>query len=296
MPKDKYSAVWVSHSSMGDFLKCPRAYFLHNVYKDPKTRRKMAIVSPAMSLGTAVHGVVEGLANFKTEERFQTKNEQGKTAPRDLLAEYEKEWAKVSGEKGGFKSAEEEAEWKARGAAMIERVAAHPGPLSNKTLKLKGGKDDMLPNFFLSEDENIILCGKIDWLEHVPEDDSVRVLDFKTGKHDESGESLQLPIYLLLLNELQRRKVSGASYWYLDREDDPKPVALPPLAEAREKVLKVAQEVKSAREKRAKGDKDAFVCPRGTKGCFACAPYEAILRGEAKALGVGEYNQDLFLI
>ena len=37
MAVDKYTAVWVSHSSMGDFLKCPRAYFLHNVYKDPKT-------------------------------------------------------------------------------------------------------------------------------------------------------------------------------------------------------------------------------------------------------------------
>jgi len=284
MAKDKYSAVWVSHSSMGDFLKCPRAYYLHNIYKDPKTRRKMSVVGPALSLGTAVHGVVEGLADFKAEERF---------AGRDLLAEYEKQWEKVSGEKGGFKNTEEEAEWKARGKVMIERVIAHPGPLVKKALKLKGGKNDMLPNFFLSEEENIILCGKIDWLEYVPEDDSVRVLDFKTGKRDEDGESLQLPIYLLLLHALQKRKVSGASYWYLDREDEPKPVELPSLDIAREKVLAVARAVKVAREN------GAFACPRvlaGNSPCFACAPYEAILRGEAKYLGVGEYNQDLFLV
>ncbi len=285
MAKDKYSAVWVSHSSMGDFLKCPRAYYLHNMYKDPKTRRKMSVVGPALSLGTAVHCVVEKLADFKAEERF---------SDRDLLAEYEKEWAKVSGEKGGFKSPEEEAEWKARGKVMIERVIAHPGPLLKKTLKLKGGKDDMLPNFFLSEDENIILCGKIDWLEYVPEDDSVRVLDFKTGKNDEKESSLQLPIYLLLLNELQRRKVSGAYYWYLDRAAAPESVELPSLEVAREKVLAVARAVKAAREK------GEFLCPRvatgGGKSCFACAPYEAILRGEAKYLGVGEYNQDLFLV
>lgn len=284
MAKDKYSAVWVSHSSMGDFLKCPRAYYLHNMYKDPKTRRKMSVVGPALSLGTAVHGVVEGLADFKAEERF---------AGRDLLAEYEKQWMKVSGEKGGFKSAEDEAEWKARGKAMIERVIAHPGPLVKKALTLKGGQNDMLPNYFLSEDENIILCGKIDWLEYVPEDDSVRVLDFKTGKREEEGESLQLPIYLLLLNELQKRKVSGASYWYLDRDDTPKPVELPSLDVAREKVLAVARAVKAAREK------GVFACPRvlaGGSPCFACAPYEAILRGEAKYLGVGEYNQDLFLV
>ncbi|MEI6345910.1 MAG: PD-(D/E)XK nuclease family protein [bacterium] len=284
MAKDKYSAVWVSHSSMGDFLKCPRAYYLHNIYKDPKTRRKMSVVGPALSLGTAVHGVVEGLADFKAEERF---------TGRDLLAEYEKQWAKVSGEKGGFKSVEDEAEWKARGEVMIERVIAHPGPLVKKALKLKGGQNDMLPNYFLSEDENIILCGKIDWLEYVPEDDSVRVLDFKTGKREEEGESLQLPIYLLLLNELQKRKVSGASYWYLDRDDEPKLVELPSLEVAREKVLTVARAVKAAREK------GVFECPRvlaGGSSCFACAPYEAILRGEAKSLGVGEYNQDLFLV
>ena len=141
----------------------------------------------------------------------------------------------------------------------------------------------MLPNFFLSEEENIILCGKIDWLEFVPTDDSVRVLDFKTGKRDEDGESLQLPIYLLLLNELQKRKVSGASYWYLDREDEPKSVELPSLDVAREKVLAVARAVKAAREK------GEFACPRviaGGSPCFACAPYEAILRGEARYLGV----------
>ena len=64
---DKYKAVWVSHSSMGDFLKCPRLYYLHNVYKNPKTGRKIAIVSPHMSLGVAVHNVLENLVNFKTE-------------------------------------------------------------------------------------------------------------------------------------------------------------------------------------------------------------------------------------
>jgi ATP-dependent helicase/DNAse subunit B len=60
--RDKYSAVWVSHSSMGDFLKCPYAYYLHNIYKDPKTGRKINIVNPSLSLGVAVHEVLEGLA------------------------------------------------------------------------------------------------------------------------------------------------------------------------------------------------------------------------------------------
>jgi ATP-dependent helicase/DNAse subunit B len=278
MAADKYSAVWVSHSSMGDFLKCPRAYFLHNMYKNPKTGKKMNIVSPALSLGQAVHEVVEGLGAFKAEERFTG----------DLLARFEEAWKKVSGRKGGFQTSEEEAEHKARGRAMIERVVKNPGPLKNKTVKLP--EREMLPNFYLSEDENIILCGKIDWLEYVPEDDSVRVLDFKTGKNEENSESLQLPIYLLLLKNLQKRKVSGAAYWYLDREDTPVAVDLPDADKAFESVLAVARQVKSAREKKE------FICPRGEKGCFACRPFEAILRGEAEYLGVGEYNQELYLV
>lgn len=278
MPGDKYSAVWVSHSSMGDFLKCPRAYFLHNIYKNPKTGKKMNIVNPALSLGQAVHEVVEGLADFKAEERFSG----------DLVQRFETAWKKVSGKKGGFQNPEEEAECKARGKAMIERVVKNPGPLKNKTVKLP--EKEMLPNYYLSEDENIILCGKIDWLEYVPEDNSVRVLDFKTGKHDEKEASLQLPIYLLLLKNLQKRKVSGASYWYLDRDDVPKTVELPDEKEAFESVLKVAREVKNAREKKE------FVCPRGAGGCYACKPFETILKGEAEYLGVGEYNQELYLI
>lgn len=277
----KYDAVWVSHSSMGDFLKCPRAYYLHNVYKNPDTGRKMTIVNPALSLGSAVHHTLEALKVLPVEERHA----------RDLLADFEKDWdALVSGKKGGFTSAEEEAEAKARGRAMIERVVKNPGPLARKTVRLKASKNDMPPNFVLDEKENIILCGLVDWLEYVPEDDSVRIIDFKTGKNEEDEDSLQLPIYLLLLNELQKRRVSGAAYWYLEKSDAPVEVALPDALEARDRVLAVARKVKEARVKKV------FECPRGESGCFACGPYEAILRGEAEYLGTGGYGQDTYRV
>ena len=80
---DKYKAVWVSHSSMGDFIKCPRAYYLHNVYKNPDTGRKITIVNPALTLGSAVHATLEALGTLPVEERLQ----------RDLVADFEKEWA-----------------------------------------------------------------------------------------------------------------------------------------------------------------------------------------------------------
>lgn len=275
MAQDKYSAVWVSHSSMGDFLKCPRLYYLHNMYKDPKTGNKISLVSPFMSLGVAVHEVLEGLANFKAEDRLK----------QDLLQAYEVAWSKVSGKKGGFKTEDEEAEFKVRGKRMIENVINDPKFLVNKTLKLP--REKMNPNFFLSDEHNIILNGLVDWIEYLPETDSLHIVDFKTGKKEESESSLQLPIYLLLCDALQKRKVTKASYWYLE-SDKIVEKELPNLEEARIAVMEVALKVKEAR------DKKEFKCPYGEAGCFGCKPYEAILKGEAVYIGIGGFNQDLY--
>ncbi|MDO8624161.1 MAG: PD-(D/E)XK nuclease family protein [bacterium] len=279
MAQDKYGAVWVSHSSMGDFLKCPRAYYLHNVYKDPKTGRKITLISPALSLGTAVHGTLEALKILPVEERLK----------HDLCADYEREWDSVSGKKGGFTDEAEEAEAKARGRAMIERVEKNKGPLAKKTVRLKESKNGMPPNFLFSEEDNIILCGLIDWLEYVEADDSIRIIDFKTGKHEESEDSLQLPIYLLLLEALQKRKVSGAAYWYLEKNDALTEMPLLNLRDARDKVLAVARKVKETREKKL------YDCPRGAGGCFACRPFESIVRGEAEYLGVSGFGADTYI-
>jgi ATP-dependent helicase/DNAse subunit B len=279
MAQDKYTAVWVSHSSINDFLKCPRLYYLHNVYKN-EMGKKINITSPAMSLGIAVHETLEGLAQYKTEERFF----------KPLEETFEENWVKVSGKLGGFRTAEEEALAKERGKNMILRVQNNPGPLAKRTVKLPPSKNNMPPNFFLSDEDNIILNGKIDWLEYIPEDDSIKVIDFKTGKNDESSDSLQLPIYTLLLNALQKRKVSGAAYWYVDKSDTPVNVSLPDVVDAKEKILSIAKRIKTAREK------GEFECPNGKEGCFACKPFEKILKGEAEFIGIGAYNQELYMV
>lgn len=276
---DKYSAVWVSHSSMGDFLKCPRLYYLHNMYKSPETGNKMSIVSPHMSLGVAVHEVLEGLGDYKAEDRMK----------RDLLKDYEEAWKKVTGIRGGFKTPEEEKEFKNRGEQMIRNVIKDPKFLPNKIIKLK--RETMNPNFYLSEEKNIILNGLVDWIEYLPESDSLHIVDFKTGKKEESDSSLQLPIYLLLCDALQKRLVTKASYWYLE-SDKIVEKELPDLDKARRDVLEVATKVKEAR------DKGEFKCPNGDKGCFNCLPYEKILRKDPslKFVGVGGFKQDLYVI
>lgn len=273
---DKYKAVWVSHSSITDFLKCPRLYFLRNVYKDPLTGRKFTIVTPPLALGQAVHEVVESLSSLPVEDRLTV----------SLRKRFDLAWEKVLGEKGGFKSHDEELEYKERGIKMLKGVEENPGPIIKKAIKIKA--DGGLPYYWLSLDDNIILCGKIDWIEYLEDVDSVHIIDFKTGKNEEDGESLQLPIYLLLATNTQKRSVKKASYWYLDQGAGMSQKELPDKTHAFERVFDVAKRMKLARQI------EHFKCQKD--GCFACRPFERVLRGEGKKVAVSEYGQDIFVL
>lgn len=273
MPQDKYKAVWVSHSSISDYIKCPKSYYLKNIYKDPKTGHKIALINPSLALGQVVHEVLDCLYRLKAEERFKG----------DIMSNFDQCWDKVTGQLGGFRDFLEEEEFKKRGKAMVQRVVENPGPLLNKAVRI----NQDLPNCYLSEEENIILCGKIDWLEY-NDDDSVNIIDFKTGKHEENAESLQLPIYMILVNKCQRRKINKMFYWYLDQEGKLVEVDLPDLEEAYSQVFTIAKEIKTARENMN------FLCPRN--GCFCCRPYQNVIDGKAIRVGLDNMKRDIYCI
>lgn len=273
---DKFTALWVSHSSISDFLKCPRAYYLKNIYKDPDSGRKFQITSAPLSLGSAVHEVVEALSEISTQDRFK----------QPLLEKFEEAWKKYRGKMGGFVSTNHEDEYKQQGRDMIRRIINNPGPLKNLSVKLKGD----LPQYWLSESDEIILCGKIDWLEYLPETDSVHVIDFKTSKQEEDKNSLQLPIYHLLVKNTQKRQVSKASYWYLRFSDELVEKELPNLDEAHQTIMNIARKMKTAKKL------GVFKCPNGEAGCLACRPLEQVLHGGAEHVGVGSYNRDIYIL
>lgn len=273
---DKFAATWVSHTSLSDFLKCPRAYYLNNVYRDPQTRHKIQLVTPALALGQTVHEVLESLSVLPTTERFR----------RSLLDRFSDSWKKVGGKRGGFRDEQEERAYRERGEAMLQRVQQNPGPLKEKAVKIKAD----LPQYWLSEQDEIILCGKIDWLEYLEEQDAVHIIDFKTGKREEDSASLQLPIYHLLVHNTQARKVAKVSYWYLQTDTELREMPLPDLLEAHERVLTVAKQVRLARKL------SLFKCPQGEKGCFSCRGLEKIIRGEAEFIGESSYHQDMYIL
>ncbi len=272
---DQYTAVWVSHTSISDFLQCPRAYYLKNVYKDPKTRHKIQLMSPPLALGQAVHSVLESLSVLTGPERFKE----------SLIVKLDRHWQKLAGKKGGFFNQEVEALYLERGRAMLQKVMDQPGPLANLAVKIK----EELPHYWLSEEEGIILCGKIDWLEYLKENDGVNIIDFKTSKNEENESSLQLPIYHLLVHNCQHRQVSKASYWYLETGKIVEKT-LPDLATAHAQILKIAKEMKLARQL------ERFKCPHGEAGCFACRPFEKIIQGKAEFVGENDYHQDIYVL
>lgn len=276
MAKDKYSALWLSHSSISDFLKCPRLYYLRNVYKDPKTGHKITVVKPALSLGQVIHEVIETISKQPKDKRLDI----------SLKKYFDQSWLKVTGKKGGFTKHDQEMEFKERGLKMIKNIEENPGPIIRDAIKIKS--EDGLPWYWFNEKENIILCGKIDWLEYLEKTNGVHIIDFKTGKNEESEESLQLPIYLLLASNLQKRKVEKASYWYLNSSKKPVEVKLPNIDRAYDQIYTVAKRIKLGRQI------NYFKCPKG--GCYACRDLERVLKGEGEKVGVSEYNQDIYLL
>lgn len=273
--KDKYSAIWVSHSSISDYLKCPRLYYLKNVYKHPKSGHKINIMQPPLALGKTVHKVIESLSVLPADRRFG----------RSLLDEYELLWKEVTGDLGGFKSKAEEEKTKENGRKMLQRVIDNPGPILKKAIKIR----QELPYFWISEEENIILCGKIDWLEYTEESDSIKIIDFKTGKYDEDPNSLQLPIYYLLVKNCQTKSISAAAYWYLDRDDKPRDVSLPDYEDSSKRVIEIAKHIAKARKL------ERFVCKR-KDGCIFCNQFEEVIAGKGKFIGVDDYNHDIYIL
>lgn len=267
-PPDKFQAVWLSHSSISDFLACPRGYYLKNIYKDPKTRHKIQQMAPALALGQIIHEIVEGLSQLPTDVRFK----------QSLLVSLKERWPKISGLKGGFTSTEQEQRFYQRGEAMLSKVMANPGPLTKLSVKLKAE----LPYYWLSESEELILCGKLDWLEYLSEIDSVHIIDFKTSKSEEKADSLQLPIYYLLAKNCQKRPVTKASYWYLEFGDGLTEKTLPNPGEATAQLLQIGKQMKLARQL------ERFRCPNGPSGCQVCQPFERILKGEGQLVGVSD--------
>lgn len=256
-PKTEYitNPIFVSYTSLSNFLKCPKSYFYKNIYKDSKTGNRIQITSPHLSLGSTVH---DGIKWFVDME--------GQVGRDQFIQKFRNLWLKYTGKRGGFSSREEEAVFGKRGLLMIDNFFKNFKVLEKKHLSIEFPK---YPLF-----ENVILMGNFDFIGE-KKDGTLHVLDFKTGVHDEE-DGIQLSIYAILAESNFAKEVTTASFWYLDRDDNPKAIVLDPLEPKLEWLIEKTKELKKALEE------DSWVCIKGDKVCFECQNYQAIIDGKGE--------------
>ncbi|MBI4036506.1 PD-(D/E)XK nuclease family protein [Candidatus Daviesbacteria bacterium] len=252
------NALFLSHTSMHDFLNCPRAYYLKNIYRDKKTGYKLQIASPHLSLGSVVHDVIKWLLEMQRQ-----------VSKKQLLDRFDNFWLKYSGKRGGFISKEEEESFKARGRKMMESFYESSKILGKMIPPMN------FPKYFL--DEDLVLTGNLDYVEELP-DGSLHVIDFKTGTKDEQS-NLQLYLYAILAESNLGKPVKKLSFWYLDRSSTPDEVVLDSLEEKLEYLKQKGREIKKAIET---GEWVCSKSPEPAEGCFDCQAYQAIIEGKGE--------------
>lgn len=253
------NTIWISHSSLSDFEKCTRLYFLRNLYRDKKIGNnfRIQVANPYLSLGEVVHDAIDNLVSrYEPAERNKDKT----------MHELSRGWMLKPGKIGGFKSSAQEKEFKQRSVAMAERFLANKEFSKGTPIRVD------FPKKKLFDDKDLVLVGNFDWLE--PHEDGLHVMDFKTGQTEEADDSLQLPIYSILAKENLDKPVRKTSYWYLDKDDEPKEVELKDLDESLKAVEQKSLEVEDAIAK------DNF--PHRSENCVFCKEYESVLEGNAE--------------
>ncbi len=250
------NAIYLSYTSLNDFLRCPRSFYLKNVYRDPTTSFKLQITSPFLTLGSTVHDAIKWFLEAPNP----------KPPLEALLAKYRNFWLKYRLKRGGFLTEEEEATFGKRGIQMLENFYINYHKLAALVAPIE------FPKYPLAED--VILMGNTDYIGMLP-DGSLQVVDFKTGAHDEESR-LQLYIYAILAESNYQKPVSSVNFWYLDRESDLREVVLDPLEDTLKFLKDKALEIKDAI---VEGN---WVCVKGEGLCKDCRDYLAVIGGRGE--------------
>lgn len=280
-PKQEFikNPIFISYTSLSDFLKCPRSYYLKNIYRNNRVLGKdeeehepfrIQLASPHLTLGSTVHDGVKWFLDME-----------GRASEEQLVQKFRNLWLKFRGKRGGFGTKEDEANFGKRGLSILKNFYKNYQVLGKSALTIS------FPKYSLGE--NLVLMGNFDFVEELP-DETLHVIDFKTGANDQK-DPLQLYIYAILAEANLERGVSKASFWYLDRDDSPREIVLDPLDGKLDWIKKKAFELKKAIEK------GEWVCLKTPEKCRDCTDYEAILAGKGQfQFSDFKYKKDVYYL
>ena len=263
-------ALFISHTALKDFLKCPNSYFLKNRYRDPKTGYRLQIASGPMTLGSLVHDAIKW---YLQTNRVANKDE--------VINKFRNHWLKYRGKKGGFSSREEEGVFGKRGLQMLDNF------LKNASIL-----EPNIPAYdFLRYrlDEKIVFTGKVDFIGQL-ENESLHILDFKTGAKDEE-DATQLHSYAIMAESTFQKPVSKLSYWYLDRDDSPKEAVLDPLEEKIDWIKDKALQIQDAISK------DSWECIEKDGPYNECQKYQKVIDGKGEfQFSDDDFKKDVYYL
>jgi len=265
-------AIFISYSKINDFETCPQLFYYRNIYKNPKTGYKIQLINPSLSVGGAIHDIIEEFYRNKKEDRTN----------KLLYQIFKKFWENIKGEKGGFKDYKEEEENKERAILMLKNFYTNKEFLNKDKLKT-----NTFPKYNL--ENNLILIGKLDFVEK--DNDSYIITDFKTGKNEEKETSLQMPIYALLLEGEFGTQNIKAQYWYLDSGTSPTLYNLPKKEESLNKITMWGERIKLAQKT------NSYRCKSGLSSCWACRDILEISKGKGKLVWLdSSRSQEIYII
>ncbi len=266
------NTLWISHSAISSFTRCPHLYYLEYEYRNPETGNRIQITNPYLALGIAIHETIESLLSVPIKEREKL----------SLQERFSSIFDNYRGLKGGFLSQKKEDDFYKRGVEMIERVE-RTRFLSKPSIS----KVVSFPNINLIGND-VKLVGSIDWIQLLPSG-GAHIIDFKTGNSKESGSSLQLPIYTILAQNNVKEKIEKVSYWYLQHDDNPVEQEICDTDYYTEVIRSKAREIQGAIES------NSFPCTYQGR-CFSCRDYEKIFEGEAEKISGEGDRKDAFCV
>ena len=208
-----------SPSKLGLFEKCPKSYqfnYLDPIYSKMKSdlNKMPENIFSFFTLGRAVHNAITLFFHAQEEERSweNLKN----TLKVTWTSEAQRNKKMPLGKWGGFKSIEQEREAYNQALLMLKNFFSMQIkdskivylPTSDIRHSIKDYQDLITP---INEDFDI--SGKFDLITE-NEDESLHIIDFKTGKNEDS-DSFQLKFYKVLAEEKFKKPASKASFFFL---------------------------------------------------------------------------------
>lgn len=207
-----------SSTKLGMFTECPKSYhfsYLDPVYSKMKSdlKKRPENIWSFQTLGKAVHNAITLFYHLERDQRTKDKLKFGL---RDVW-QSEVMWNQQPplGKWGGFQTLDEERDVYAQALQMLDNffniADKNPEIAYLPTNDFKHSIDDY-KNLITPLSEDIDISGKFDLC--VKDGGNLEIIDFKTGKKEESKD-FQLRFYKALAEEKFQKPVSKASFYFL---------------------------------------------------------------------------------